>query len=342
MTELLGRIGDELRRLQGWRRVSAAFAAGLVSALGFEPFRLFPCLLLGTAALVLLLDGAEGETRRVRAFAFCGWAFGFGQFLLGLHWIVYPFLVDPAAHAWQIPFAMLLPGGLALFVAGAMAAASLLWRPGAARIFAFALCYGLAEWLRGHVLTGFPWNIAAYGWGALPGVMQSAALFGSYALTLLTLLLGASLAELFRTRPSWSLPASLCAAFALLWLWGEARLAGPQMHVTGVSVRLVQPAIPEAEVTGLKFVARNWQRLIALSDRPANRPPTVIIWPEAAMLPPYYLNTPVSIRLPISTRYQTRQNSHDRRGTRRSPRRTALLQQLLHFRARRPIARHIR
>jgi apolipoprotein N-acyltransferase len=290
MGRVLGRIGDFLYGLEGRWRLLAAFVAGLAFALGFEPFRIFPAMLLSLAALVLLLDGAIAGPRPIRAAAFVGWAFGFGQFLLGLHWIFYPFLVDPVAHAWQIPFAaLMLPGGLALFIAAATAAAALTWRAGPSRIFLLALSYGLAEWLRGHVLTGFPWNIAAYGWAALPGVMQAAALFGSYALTLLTLLRGASLAELFRTRPSWPLPAAMCAAFALLWLWGEARLAGPQMHVAGVSARLVQPAIPEDEKNRLRFVARNWQRLIALSAEPANRPPTVIVWPEAALPPPYYL-----------------------------------------------------
>jgi apolipoprotein N-acyltransferase len=288
MARILERIGDFLRGLKGRQRLLVAFAAGLVSALGFEPFRLFPCLLLAIAALVLLLDGAAAEPRRLRAFAWCGFAFGLGQFALGLHWIVFPFLVDPSVHAWQIPFvAVLFPSGLALFVAAAAAAASPFWRAGATRIFVFSTAYAIAEWLRGHVLTGFPWNLAAYAWGALPGVMQAAALIGSYALTLLTILLGAALAELFRTRPDWRLPAALGLLFAALWAWGEARLSAPPTRVPGVTVRLVQPDIPQAEKYKRRFILRNWQRLIALSTAPANPPPTVIIWPEAA--PPFLL-----------------------------------------------------
>ena len=48
--------------------------------------------------------------------------------------------------------------------------------------------------LRGHILTGFPWNLSGYGWGASPAILQSASLVGIYGLSLLTLWFGASLA----------------------------------------------------------------------------------------------------------------------------------------------------
>jgi apolipoprotein N-acyltransferase len=288
--QFLAQAGDWLRTLDGWRRLAAAVIAGLVSALAFAPFDVFPALLLAYAVLIFLLDGAANEARRVRAAALTGWCFGFGQFLAGLYWVGYAFTVDAAAHAWQIPFvALLLPGGLALFSAAACAIAVLYWRNGAARIVFFSAVYAASEWLRGHLLTGFPWNLAAYAWGAVPGVMQSAAIFGAYGLTLLTLLLGASFAQFSsRRRGSWRLPASLISLFLLLWIGGEVRLAlvrpGP---VPGVRLRLVQPDVPQAEKYSLKYRFRNWTRLVELSEAPAHIAPTITIWPEAA--PPFLL-----------------------------------------------------
>ncbi|MBU6298300.1 MAG: apolipoprotein N-acyltransferase, partial [Alphaproteobacteria bacterium] len=218
------RTGLFVRGLEGWRRFWFAAAVGGISALGFAPFGLFPFLLLGFAVLVLLIDGARTHRRPIRSAAVAGFAFGFGQFLVGLHWIGYAFMVNPAAHEWQLPFvAILFPGGLALFIALTGAAAAAFWRHGASRILVFAVCYALAEWLRGHILTGFPWNVAAYGWGASLGVLQSAALFGSYTLTLLTILFGASLAELFGSPLEWRFPAVMAGLFAVLWIGGEAR-----------------------------------------------------------------------------------------------------------------------
>jgi apolipoprotein N-acyltransferase len=284
----LARTGQFVQGLKGWRRALFTFAAGALSALGFAPFDAFLLLLFGFAALVLLLDGARASPRPVRAGAWTGFWFGFGQFLLGLHWIGFAFMVDPAAHAWQIPFvAVLLPGGLALFTACACAAAVALWQPGAGRLFLFAVCYSVAEWLRGHILTGFPWNIAAYGWGASLAILQSTALFGSYSLTLLTILFGASLADLFTAaRKAWRAPAILTGLFALLWLGGEVRLAVTSpATISQVQLRLVQPNVPQDQKYLRRDVVRNWERLIDLSNEPGS--PTIVIWPEAA--PPFLL-----------------------------------------------------
>lgn len=289
MTPTLLRVGAWLKSLSGWRRIAASFFAGSVSALGFPPLNAFPLLLLAFGALVLLLDGANGETHRIRNSAATGWAFGFGQYLIGMHWIFYPFLVDPVQHAWQIPFvALLFPGGLALFSLLACAASTLAWRDGPARVFAFSTCYALAEWLRGHVLTGLPWNLPAYAWGASLAVLQSTAVIGAYGLTLLTVLFGAALGELLVTPRRWFLPASMTVLFVMMSLAGEARLySNPTVSIPSVRLRVVQPNIPQNEKYRRELVQRNWDRLVDLSMRPTASSPTVIVWPEAA--PPVLL-----------------------------------------------------
>ena len=276
--------------LRGWQRIALAFLAGAISALAFEPFDIFPALLIAYAILVLLIDASTQSPKPLRGSALVGWSFGFGQFLTGLYWVGYAFTVDAAEHAWQIPFvATLLPGYLALFPALACAIASRLWRAGSTRILLFAALMAAGEWLRGHLLTGFPWNIAAYGWSAAPAIMQSAAVLGAYGLTLLTILLGASLAEFLNVSPrSWRLPAALMGVFVFIWIAGELRLA--LVHpgdVPGVHLRLVQPDVPQAEKYLPQFRARNWRRLIDLSDAPATVRPTHIVWPEAA--PPFLI-----------------------------------------------------
>ena len=84
----LVRLGESLRTASGWRRTGLAFAAGAFSATAFAPVEFFPAMLAGYAALLLLLDGADLGARPVRRAAIIGWAFFFGQFLIGLHWIV--------------------------------------------------------------------------------------------------------------------------------------------------------------------------------------------------------------------------------------------------------------
>ena len=276
-----------LKKVRGWRRLLLAAAMGALSALAFPPFLFFPFLLLGYAALVLLLDGAIAGRHPLRNAAFTGWAFGFGQFLIGLHWVGYAFLVDADAHAWQLPFvAVVLPGGLALFPAIAALLSARFWRSGPARIFLFVFIFGAAEFFRGHMLTGFPWNLSGYGWGASLAMLQSAAFIGAYGLSLLTLLFGASLALLAERKPI--LPATMSILFLALWAGGMARLAYADDGVVGgVRLRIVQPGVPQSEKYVPQYMLRNWQRLLDLSRVHANARPTHIIWPEAA--PPFVL-----------------------------------------------------
>src|ERR1700704_2296545 len=273
------------------RRLAVAGSLGAGGALACEPFRLFPLLLLAYGALVLLLDGAAADNHRFRDAALIGWSFGFGFFLVGLYWIGYAFLVDAAAHAWQMPFAMvLLPIGLGLFYAAAAALCMLAWRPGAPCVFLCALMFFAAEWLRGHILTGFPWNLPAYGWGASTALLQSVAILGAYGLSLLTLLFGASLALLATgSARAKFLPAAMAMVFLGLWGYGEARLyAASDAVVPGIRLRIVQPSTAQNEKYVAENLLRNWRRLVDLSTTPAPRQPTHIIWPEAA--PPFVLD----------------------------------------------------
>jgi apolipoprotein N-acyltransferase len=294
MTAILDRLGVAIRGLTGWRRFLFAFLAGAVSALGFAPIEFFPALLLGFAALVLLLDGADKSPHPIRKAAVAGWAFAFGQYLVGWHWIGYAFMVDPSAHLWQMPFALLsLTAGLALYAGIASGLAILFWRDGPARLLVFAAFYAAGEWVRGHALTGFPWNLPAYGWGASWAVMQTAALIGSYGLSFLTILLGASLAEFLTAPRRLAAPIAMTLLFVGLWGYGAIRLSTTQVtNVPHMMVRLVQPDVPQREKYMRRYVARNWDRLLDLSVKPGRV--THIIWPEAA--PPFLLTrSPVAM-----------------------------------------------
>jgi apolipoprotein N-acyltransferase len=276
------RMAAWVRSLTGWRRLLFGFVAGALSATGFAPLEFFPALLLGYAALVLLIDGADAGGHPIRGAALAGWAFLFGQFLVGWHWIGFAFLVDPSNHLWQMPFAVVgLAAALALYGALAGGLAAYFWQDGPGRLLVFAIMFALGEWLRGHLFTGFPWNLSAYGWGLSLALLQSVSLMGAYGLSFLTILLGASLAELASAR--WRMTAAMVLIFAGLWGFGVYRIAStPMAEVPGVTVRLVQPAIPQKEKNVSALMLRNWRRLVLLSVGKAAAKPDVIIWPEAA------------------------------------------------------------
>jgi apolipoprotein N-acyltransferase len=292
-------IAERLRALSGWRSRLAALVAGAASALAMAPFFLWPVLWLTLPVLVWLVDGAmvrhagAGRLRRLAVVAETGWWWGFGYFVAGLYWIGEAFLVDAGNFAVLMPFAVVgMPAGLALFHAAAIALASPVWKRGVWRVVALALSLSAMEWLRGHVLTGFPWNVLGYALTYPLPLMQSAAVLGIYGLTLLAVVVFALPAVLWSEGERGRSAALAVALVPLIGLavWGSARLAyATSDTVPGVKIRIVQPSVPQREKWMSAYWARFFQDHIDLSGRnPAGEPDnlvgvTHVVWPEAAM-----------------------------------------------------------
>ena len=120
----------------------------------------------------------------------------------GLYWIGYAFLVDAQTFAWLMPFAVLgLPAYLALFTALGFALARLIWTKDASRVLALAASLTITEWLRGHVLTGFPWNAFGYALTEPLALAQTASLIGLWGMTFLAVAIFASPAVLIDGTP---------------------------------------------------------------------------------------------------------------------------------------------
>lgn len=278
--------------LAGWRRYGLAVLLGALAAGALPPVDSVPLLVIAFSGLVWLMDGSSSR----RDAALLGWSFGFGFFVAGLYWIAAALLVDVAQFWWLMPFAVLgLPAGLAIFTALAVVAAYELCRRfgllGSGRILVLAACWGGAEWLRGHVLTGFPWNLVGYAWaGTFPGalaVLQLTAVVGIYGLSLVTVAaaaLPARLGDLDRRR-SWAALAAVLL-IALPAAGGAWRLATASTDtVPGVVLRLVQPSIPQTLKNDPAAERNNFERLIRLSALPGADKVTTVIWPEAAAPP---------------------------------------------------------
>jgi apolipoprotein N-acyltransferase len=268
-----------------WKARLAAIAAGLAAAAAFPPFGLLPGL-LGYAVLLRLLD-AEGP-RPLRQAFFRGWLAGVGYFALSVWWITEPFLVEPEIHGWMAPFALLLmAGGLALFWGLAGLVYRLARPTGPLRVLVFAGALTLTEWLRGHVLTGFPWNLPGETWAAGSAPSQAAALVGAYGLTWITLALAAGVALLVEATPRRTRIVAggvLLAGLVGLYGLGSARLAGARPPEPGAPlVRLVQANIDQKEKWRPENLEGVFQSYLTLTDQPAARRPDIVVWPEGAL-----------------------------------------------------------
>ena len=305
-----------VEELAGWRRRAGAFVLGALAVLALPPFHAVPVLAVSFTGLAWLVFG-PGRPRAAfagspvwAAFA-AGWWFGAGFFAAGLYWLANALLMDAARFGWMVPFAIGgLAAGLGLFPAGACALARV--APIGAqtkespvlRILWLALAFVALEWLRGVVLTGFPWNLIGTVWTFSSVMIQPAAWTGVHGLSFATVLLAAFPAALgwreSRDRAGIVVAGVVLGGLAVWFAAGWARLGalGPEAagDVAGVRLRLVQPAIPQNLKWSPDARAGHVVKQVEMSRAPsATSPaPTHVIWAETAI--PFYLEREANLR----------------------------------------------
>jgi apolipoprotein N-acyltransferase len=297
---IVARFAHSVVLASGWRRAAIALIAGAASALALAPFNAWPVLFLTFPVLVWLVDGsAAGRWSGTFVAAGAGWCFGFGYFVAGLYWVGYAFLVDAKTFGWLLPVAVAgLPAYLALYTGLGLAAARLIWVRGPVRILALAVTLTIAEWLRGHLLTGFPWNAFGYALTEPLALAQSVSLVGVWGLTFLSVAIFASPAVLVDDSADTPHPRRVPLLALLLLVamagYGAARLARhPTSYVPGVKLRIMQPDLQQDEKFNYAAKGAVMERYLKLSNR-ATGPESkgvqdfnILIWPESAF--PFFL-----------------------------------------------------
>lgn len=267
--------------LTSWRAAGVAFLAGALAALAMPPLQWLPLAVLGIVAFVWLWDTAPGpKSALLRA-----WAWGTGHFAVGSYWIVEAFFVPPADFAPLGPPIVVGLAALLGFFPG-MAAGAAKWVvrrwPSTgrrySRLLLLAIAWTIAEWLRGHVFTGYAWNPLGHVWAFATPLLQSAALFGVYGLGLLTFMVLAAPAA------GWRASIAALIVVGATGFAGQAAMA-PIEAPSGPLVRIVQPNTLQAEKWRPELRAQHMAKLIEMSRRDGFDRLAAVIWPETA--PPF-------------------------------------------------------
>jgi len=289
----------------GWRRFVLLLLAGAVAGLSVPPFFILPALFVAMPIWVWALDGAErlrGWRRLFGPAFFIGFAFGLGYFLVAFHWLGAAFFVDGGWVLAAMPVAIVaLSALIALFWGLASALAHLSWSHGWARILTLAAWLTAAEFARGHVFSGFPFDLLGYSLTGTDEMMQLASVIGVYGLTFMAPLLAMTPALVWPAdNRGWS--QRLAPVFlALLVIAGQLgygwnRLSGTvSTERQDMALRLVQPLVYEHADFGNVDPAALIDRLLMLSDMRMNPNDqgladiTHLVWPESSL--PFFLET---------------------------------------------------
>jgi len=276
-------FNTHLESLSGFRKFFASLCLGALMTLAMPPFSLFPVLFIALPAFAVL---ARTATTRGNSFM-TGWGFGIGYFIFGLYWVSVALFVDINQWKWVLPLSLIVgPAVLALLYGFITLLAHRYRHNATSHAIALAASFAGVEWLRGHMLTGFPWNLPGMAWDWVLPLMQVAAFAGIYGLSLLTLF-WALLPVLFRHNRC---VAHIALVTLLLALGGGAiRLAlyptVPVHNPAGgdMIVRIVQANIPEDVKWNRDDDWRHFEAHVKLSEAKTAQPPTFVVWPETAI-----------------------------------------------------------
>lgn len=272
-----------------WPMLFAAIAGGL-SLFTFAPFGSWPLQF----PLLAFLFYQVGMATSVRRATLIGWAFGFGWSVAGMHWLYIAMNRFGGLAAPLAAMAIVLLGAyMGLFAAFATGFAAWLRRRWSLPVASFLLLclpvtWGLSEWLRGWVFTGFPWASSGYAHHNSP-LAGFAPLVGVYGIGLLVALCGSCLAMLTQ-RARWPAIGLLCAIMAAGF--GLKYIDWTRPHGGLITVRLLQGNVPQGE----KFDAGYINTALELYRGMITAAPAdLIATPETAIvllpqqLPPGYL-----------------------------------------------------
>ena len=274
--------------LSPWTVRLLSLVAGAAAAFAHPPWGFLPGL--AGYALLLWLLGLGGAHRPLRSVFLTGWLAGCAYFLVCVWWIAEPFEVDAANQGWMAPFAVAaMTMGLALFWGCAAVAFRMVTsgdrRSGSiARVMVFAGVFGAAEWLRGHVFTGFPCDLVGESWRAGSAPSQTAAVVGAYGLTWITLAISSAPAVVHDgSRGRLTVVAAIGALFAI-FVFGAARLGGAPTGVGGAPVvRVVQADVKQESKYDPAIFSSIVARYVRLTARRVSPRPDIVVWPEGAI-----------------------------------------------------------
>ena len=257
-----------------------ALISGALTVLAFAPFNLYPLAIIAPAALFWLLNGVS-----VRRALWRGFLFGAAEFTCGVYWLYISIHVIGDAPLW---LTLLIITALVAFMSfySALACALGVWLvPNAGRwrwILALPALWTLLEWLRGWLLTGFPW--LSLGYSQIDSVLKGyAPVLGVYGVTLSVVLSAGLLLSVLALNASRRSRLVSLAVLAVVWVAGGVLASVSWTRSSGEPVRvsLMQGNIPST----IKWDPQSFLPTLELYHHMTEEhwDSQLIVWPESAV-----------------------------------------------------------
>jgi len=273
------------------------FLGGL-SVFSFQPFNFFFINFFSLSVLFWLILYVKKKSKSVyrkkpfvKNLFFLGTSYGFGFFFFGLYWIIYSMTFDDAFKIF-IPFGLILiPLFLSLFFSLPIIFSGYLINEKISSIFLVSLLFGLADFMRSIILTGFPWNLWIYSFSNTVENLQLIDSLGFFSLNLITITLFFFPAILFfKNSNKYFVLGVLVVLFFSNYFYGSYKINASDTDIKStdrkINFKIVTAGLKLSEFQDPTDVAL---RLIRLSE-PQKKKKTIFIWPEGTFMAENFSN----------------------------------------------------
>ena len=267
------------------------FLIGLLSVLSFEPFNITLINFLIIPIFFLILSNINKRSKNkyrnkpyLKNLFFAGYLFGIGFFLAGTHWISYSLTFDENLKI-LIPFSVILiPLSLGLFFGFATLFSGPFIKNNYSSFFLFCLAFSFIDYLRGNILSGFPWNLWSYSWSWFVEMIQVLNPIGVYAFNSISIAFFCSPVILFfKNKYKYLVFSSFLLIFFSFYIYGSHKINHNYEKLKDikktVNVKIVSPNFDMRYIHTDEELKETIKKIVRYSN-PNSAEETIFIWPE--------------------------------------------------------------
>ena len=269
------------------------FFLGVITSYSLPPYNYFIINFI-TFSLFFIFLFNKKKLSNNKYFFWYGWFFGFGYFLFSLYWIAISLTFDQSFRL-LIPLAIIiLPAFLAIFY-GLFTKLFLIFHSKGvvSSFFIFSTLFGTIEFIRGSILTGFPWNLIAFSFSDSTYFIQILSIIGTYSFNLICISLFTVPSILILKNSKKEILVCLsfiliAVSFLVFGIFKSNNFDSLKNTKNFYTIKAISPNIGLDRFYSKKDELKIINELIALSA-PEKKEPTIYLWPEG-IIPDSYVN----------------------------------------------------
>ena len=269
------------------------FFLGAVSSYSLPPYNYFIINFITFSLFFIFIFNKKKELSNNKYFFKYGWYFGFGYFLFSLYWIAISLTFDQS-FKFLIPIAIiLLPTFLGIFYGLVTYLFSILYSKNVVSSFLiFSILFGTIEFIRGSILTGFPWNLISFSFSGSIYFIQILSVIGTYSFNLICISLFTIPAVLIlrNSRKEFIIFSFFIIMSLGFLIFGNIKINNfnsLKSVKNPYSIKAISPNISLDRFYSKQDELKIINELIELSA-PTKKTPTIFLWPEG-IIPDSYV-----------------------------------------------------